>query len=281
MAHFLDTHGDDRWATICSGHASRTLNALTFVMLHSGLPIVQYGTEQMLQSNIAESASQMVDPSMWQTRYLTDTDAYKLIATLNRLRRIKGICNSKLILVHTDASSMVFARGSTGEKFLPPDHIRHRHNSLEGGAAQASTSHSSVWVFVNNDAIPADGARLYCTAQRSPPIAPRGYMWVDEFSGIPAQFDELTGCFAADDSYPKVLTLRQVEVVESEDEYSDSMGEKHRTPSSDSLGGKGVNEDPQTDGGEKTAKGANVDSTATGFAGSGVTNDVANQNTHV
>ena len=45
MAHFLDTHGDDRWATICSGHASRTLNALTFVMLHSGLPIVQYGTE--------------------------------------------------------------------------------------------------------------------------------------------------------------------------------------------------------------------------------------------
>ena len=58
------------------------------------------------------------------------------------------------------------------------------------------------------------------TARHSVPLLLRRVAThvVDEFSGIPAQFDELTGCFAADDSYPKVLTLRQVEVVESENE---------------------------------------------------------------
>ena len=73
---------------------------------------------------------------------------------------------------------------------------------------------STVWVFVNNDERPPQRtltgySRIYCTLHRSPPLAPIGYEWYDALTGASAVFDKGTGCYAASDSDPKVLVMRQ------------------------------------------------------------------------
>jgi len=110
LGRFLDTHDEERWGSVCNRSVTRTLHALTFLLMHSGMPIILYGTEHYFDSpdNTGEDHGKRV--SLWQTGFRTDTAAYQLIGRLNRLRRLYGLNAASVRQVHADASTMIFVR---------------------------------------------------------------------------------------------------------------------------------------------------------------------------
>lgn len=191
LGNFLDNHDEfSRIGHYCQGDMSRIKNALAWVMLSRGLPIIYYGTEQGLDGHQFDAATRQayenstwvqfssqarVRESLWQTQYNTSTWQYKFIAVLNRVRKKYNITVGEQRLVSASEGSMIFTR-----------------TALDG---------SSAWVFLNN----VENARAhkplsYCPG---PPPSNRTHIWVDVISGALANVKD--GCLAASDATPKVL----------------------------------------------------------------------------
>ncbi|KAH9886141.1 glycoside hydrolase superfamily [Xylariomycetidae sp. FL2044] len=85
MGTFLDNHDNARWLS-ANGDTSLLKNALAYVILARGVPIVYYGTEQ----GFSGGADPNNREDLWRTGYDTDADLYQAIARLNGARDAAG-----------------------------------------------------------------------------------------------------------------------------------------------------------------------------------------------
>lgn len=85
LANFLDNHDNARWLSQVD---DKTLfkNALAFVILARGIPIVYYGTEQGYSGG--EDPANRED--LWRSGFDTDADLYKFISALSSARSGAG-----------------------------------------------------------------------------------------------------------------------------------------------------------------------------------------------
>jgi len=105
LGSFVDNHDHNRF--LCDNPNPVLLqNALTYVILSRGIPIVYYGTEQLLNGCGDPGARE----DLWPTKY-TQTDMYKFITAIINIRKSNKIWEQ----VHTELfvadNLYVFARG--------------------------------------------------------------------------------------------------------------------------------------------------------------------------
>lgn len=183
LGQFLDNHDEfSRIHHYCQNDVSRIKNALTWLMLTRGTPIVYYGTEQgfaghqvapMKNGRMTFSNQAWIRTSLWQTKYNTSTWQYLFIASLNRVRKKNNISVGDQRFRFVDERRMVFTRTSPDGK--------------------------DVWVFLNNFNQSQEHEPVtYCPG---PPLDQGD--WQDDISGVRATLKD--GCFVADDAAPKVL----------------------------------------------------------------------------
>jgi len=189
LGNFVDNH--DEFARIghyCKGDESRIKNALAWVLLSRGTPIIYYGTEQGLTGHQCSAESRerhqdditmqfssqaRVRESLWQSGYSTATWQYKFIAMLNHVRKQYRITVGEQKIIFANEGTLIFTRGS-----------------------------GDVWVFLNNVKNSSAHEQLtYCPGP--PPSSSPRSVWTDALSGERALLRD--GCFIANDASPKVL----------------------------------------------------------------------------
>lgn len=85
LGAFLDNHDNARWLNQESDTALFK-NALTFVLLSRGIPIVYYGTEQ----GYAGGNDPQNREDLWRSGFNTNADLYKFIAAVTRAKSAAG-----------------------------------------------------------------------------------------------------------------------------------------------------------------------------------------------
>lgn len=181
MGNFADNHDEfSRLTYYCRYDSLRIRQALVWVFLSRGIPILYYGTEQGLDGHQGPENSKGQDnlrESMWHTGYRTDTWQYRFIQRLNKLRKDFGVGVGDAKIRQTSKTTLVFSRETT----------------------KAGT----IWVFLNNakNATEKEG-QVYCPGPGSGRLRGR---WFDALSGKPMNRYFKAGCFQAPDRNPKVL----------------------------------------------------------------------------
>lgn len=96
-----------------------TRNALAFVLLNGGVPILPYGTEQGMDAPAEESGLGFAAPPLWEYSYNTTTPLFTFIAAINSYRTKTGLSSDNALLrhvyqpVYVDDALLVFQRGPT------------------------------------------------------------------------------------------------------------------------------------------------------------------------
>ncbi|KAF2849652.1 carbohydrate-binding module family 20 protein [Plenodomus tracheiphilus IPT5] len=85
LGTFLDNHDNPRWLNQ-KNDATLLKNALAFVILSRGIPILYYGTEQ----GYAGGADPANREDLWRSSFNTNADLYKTIARLTAARKTAG-----------------------------------------------------------------------------------------------------------------------------------------------------------------------------------------------
>ena len=85
LGTMLDNHDNPRWLNHVSDY-SLFKNALAFVILARGIPIIYYGTEQGYSGG-ADPANR---EDLWRSYFNTDADLYKAISALSWIRSSAG-----------------------------------------------------------------------------------------------------------------------------------------------------------------------------------------------
>jgi len=173
LGNFIDNHDVDRLRKICKGDAARMVNALVWVLLSKGAPIIYYGTES---GQVAEQRE-----SFWNYNY-THGRGFFWIRQMNALRREFGLATaSQRVLPFVDHQKLAFTRGDD----------------------------QRVWVYLNNMES-GDEVVRYCSNLPQPPKP--GFVWTDYTSGQPAVIDS-ANCLRARDNVPIILVQRRVSDV--------------------------------------------------------------------
>ncbi|CAE7401475.1 SWA2 [Symbiodinium natans] len=190
MGNFADNH--DEFARVehyCKSDKVRIKNALTWVMMAQGIPIVYYGTEQGLSGHQHQGPTNpgqdALRESLWQTRFRTDAWQYRFLAVLNRARKDNSIGAGASEIKFFSSESLIFTRAS------------------HGGTREA-------WVFLNNANSSATSNFRYCPG---PLPGIDGQAWFDAISGNRMDQRLSKGCFLAPDAEPKVLVLQLENVI--------------------------------------------------------------------
>ncbi|PFH61471.1 hypothetical protein XA68_17302 [Ophiocordyceps unilateralis] len=85
LGTFIDNHDNPRWLSQKNDHALLK-NALTYVLLARGIPIVYYATEQ----GYAGGHDPANRESLWHTNFDTKGDLYRFISRVSRVRKAAG-----------------------------------------------------------------------------------------------------------------------------------------------------------------------------------------------
>lgn len=209
LSIFLDTHDEARIAHRCND-TLRVRNALAFLMMWHGMPVVYQGTEQGFDMQDRRV-------SLWQTGFPTNSRLYSFISKMNHAR--KAVSVGLATILHADEHILIFQRSSATNTIygtrtslsssigVGSAFVRRDGNATVGDAGTATNEAASVIVFLNNwPATEGDSPRSYCVdGMTMPPPAPKGLCWVDVLTETVAEGDH--GCFEAADSEPKVLHL--------------------------------------------------------------------------
>lgn len=175
LGNFIDNHDYVRIAAVCAGDKSRVFNALAWVMLTKGIPIVYQGTEQEMDKP-GGGYNGEDRTSLWQYRWRNTTDTFGFLAVLNRLRKKHNFTSTDIDVVHWEETQLVFTRGG------------------QHGA----------WVFLNN--LPNTTSRVAYNAAL--PAPPAGQAWASAFTGRAAVLEH--GRAVVEHSHPEVLVLQDV-----------------------------------------------------------------------
>lgn len=85
LASFLDNHDNARWLNQ-KGDTSLLKNALAFVILSRGIPIIYYGTEQGYRGGNDPANRE----DLWRSGFNTNADLYGTLTALNGARKANG-----------------------------------------------------------------------------------------------------------------------------------------------------------------------------------------------
>ncbi|KAJ5262021.1 hypothetical protein N7505_008888 [Penicillium chrysogenum] len=85
LGTFIDNHDNARWLSV-KNDKSLLKNALAYVILARGIPIVYYGTEQ----GYAGGNDPANREDLWRSKFSTDADLYKAISLLSAARNASG-----------------------------------------------------------------------------------------------------------------------------------------------------------------------------------------------
>ncbi|KAJ5301739.1 hypothetical protein N7508_006602 [Penicillium antarcticum] len=85
LGTFIDNHDNARWLSV-KNDKSLLANALAYVILARGIPIVYYGTEQ----GYAGGNDPANREDLWRSKFSTDVDLYKTISLLSAARKAAG-----------------------------------------------------------------------------------------------------------------------------------------------------------------------------------------------
>ncbi|KAI6602090.1 hypothetical protein ACKVWC_010890 [Pyricularia oryzae] len=110
LANFLDSHDDPRWLSK-NRDAALLKNALAYVLLARGIPVVYYGTEQ----GFSGGADPWNREDLWRARYRTDGDLYRAISRLSGVRAgAGGLPADDQIHLLVNKNSYAFSRDGGG-----------------------------------------------------------------------------------------------------------------------------------------------------------------------
>ncbi|KAL9114544.1 MAG: hypothetical protein Q9227_001625 [Pyrenula ochraceoflavens] len=113
LGNFLDNHDQARIASWTGEDEFKDANAVTFIMFHSGIPIVYYGFEQRFNGAADPNNREM----MWTSNYDTSTSLYQYISKLQQIRAMAAdlsgpsFYDQSTTANYTDAHTLVFERG--------------------------------------------------------------------------------------------------------------------------------------------------------------------------
>lgn len=85
LGNFIDNHDNPRWLNQRDDHALLK-NALTYLLLARGIPILYYGTEQ----GYAGGQEPFNRESLWHTNFNNETDLYRFISRVSSLRKAEA-----------------------------------------------------------------------------------------------------------------------------------------------------------------------------------------------
>eukprot|EP00927_Polykrikos_kofoidii_P070208 TRINITY_DN6620_c0_g1_i2.p1 TRINITY_DN6620_c0_g1~~TRINITY_DN6620_c0_g1_i2.p1 ORF type:complete len:473 (-),score=42.71 TRINITY_DN6620_c0_g1_i2:76-1494(-) len=116
LGNFIDNHDSDRFLFNHSNEgAHKSLmqmkNALAFVLLWQGIPVVYYGTESVSVSNMSDART-----SMWQTGYRSNT-LTAFLSSMHSVRRKHGLAHggeyatASGTVLAVDSHRLTFQRG--------------------------------------------------------------------------------------------------------------------------------------------------------------------------
>lgn len=110
LANFLDSHDNARWLSK-NRDAALLKNALAYVLLARGIPVIYYGTEQGFSGG-ADPANR---EDLWRSRYNTDGDLYRAISRLSGVRAgAGGLPADDHVHLLVDKNSYAFSRAGGG-----------------------------------------------------------------------------------------------------------------------------------------------------------------------
>lgn len=81
LGTFLENHDQVRFASLTS-NTNLIKNAIAFTILNDGIPIIYYGQEQQYSGGADPGNRE----ALWTSGYNTDSDLYKWITTINKIR---------------------------------------------------------------------------------------------------------------------------------------------------------------------------------------------------
>lgn len=193
LGNFMDNHDNDRLQKNCKGDAARVMNAIAWVMLARGIPIIYYGTEE---SRILERRE-----ALWSHNY-TKGRLFTFIQMLNKLRKEFSIGTMP----------------QTTRKYLGDQMMALTRGPNEAG--------DEVWVYLNNFES-GDKVVQYCG--NMPPLPRAKHIWVNYLTGQPMIIQY--GCIRTSDNLPIILVQRRVAEIDDLPSWDDNFTADRPDPS--------------------------------------------------
>ncbi|KAH7308654.1 alpha-amylase [Stachybotrys elegans] len=160
MGTFIDNHDNRRWLNN-NGDRSLLKNALAYVILARGIPIVYYGTEQ----GYAGGDDPQNREDLWRSGFNTQSDLYQAIARLSAVRAgAGGLGANDHVHLHVANDAYAFGRaggdvivltnnrgsGSNGQYCFNTQRPNGRWENSFGGGQYSSDGSGNVCVNITN-----------------------------------------------------------------------------------------------------------------------------------
>lgn len=160
LGTFLDNHDNARWLSIKSD-TTLLKNALAYVILSRGVPIVYYGTEQ----GYAGGNDPNNREDLWRSSFNTNSDLYKTISKLSSARKSAGgLAGNDHVHLFVEGSAYAWSRvggklvvlttnggsGTSGQHCFNSQKINASWNDVLGSGSYSSDGNGRVCVQVNN-----------------------------------------------------------------------------------------------------------------------------------
>ncbi|KAM0546244.1 hypothetical protein ACHAPJ_010927 [Fusarium lateritium] len=106
LGTFIDNHDNARWLSV-KNDKSLLKNALAYVILARGIPIVYYGTEQ----GYAGGNDPANREDLWRSNFKTDSDLYQTISKLSKARSaVGGLAGNDQKFLLSEGSALAWSR---------------------------------------------------------------------------------------------------------------------------------------------------------------------------
>ncbi|ORX98302.1 glycoside hydrolase superfamily [Clohesyomyces aquaticus] len=160
LGTFLDNHDNPRWLNQ-KNDASLLKNALAYVILSRGIPIVYYGTEQGYSGG-ADPANR---EDLWRSNFNTNSDLYKAIAKLTGARKSAGgLAGNDQVHLYVASNAYAWSRaggnlvvltvntglGTSGQYCFNTQKVNGKWTNVYGSGTFTSDGNGNICVSVTN-----------------------------------------------------------------------------------------------------------------------------------
>ncbi|KAF2279782.1 glycoside hydrolase [Westerdykella ornata] len=160
LGTFLDNHDNPRWLNQ-KNDTSLLKNALAFVILSRGIPIVYYGTEQ----GYAGGADPANREDLWRSSFNSESDLYQTIKRLLRAKNLAGgLSANDMVNLYVTGNAYAWSRadgnlivlttntgkGSSGKHCFDTKRPNKQWSSVFGGNTSSSDGNGNICLDVTN-----------------------------------------------------------------------------------------------------------------------------------
>lgn len=108
LGTFIDNQDNPRFLSGCNSCVPQYLNALAYVLLAEGVPIVYYGTEQLFNGGTPPANRE----PLWPSGYATDGYMYAYLTSVIGIRKTAQVWNYSQIQRYASTNFYAFTRGN-------------------------------------------------------------------------------------------------------------------------------------------------------------------------